>query len=140
MLVRNTNQFVAKYPGAPWQGVYAGKLASEGERVTLTNALGARLLSLPYGDRAPWPLAADGYGFSLVPLDPANRPSSDQGEHWRASALPGGSPGADDPAPTLARVVINEVLSASVPPDVDKIELFNPTAAPADLSGWFLTI
>ena len=26
--------------------------------------------------------------------------------------------GADDPAPTLARVVINEVLSASVPPDV----------------------
>jgi hypothetical protein len=35
--------------------------------------------------------------------------------------------------------VINEVLTASVPPEMDRIELFNPTADPVDIGGWFLT-
>ena len=161
VLVRNTNQFAAKYPGVAWFGVYTGKLANEGERVSLTNALGARLLALEYGDRAPWPVAADGSGFSLVPLDPINRPSSDQGALWRASAQPGGSPGAEDPEPIVPTVVINEVLTSplvsppapsdrgagpisaleglAASPTTDAIELFNPTETPADISGWYLT-
>jgi hypothetical protein len=36
-------------------------------------------------------------------------------------------------------VVINEVLTSSIAPDVDAIELYNPTAAAVDLSGWYLT-
>jgi hypothetical protein len=35
--------------------------------------------------------------------------------------------------------VINEALTHTDPPAVDTIELYNPTASPADLSGWFLT-
>lgn len=139
VLVRNPEQFAARYPGVPWFGVYTGKLANEGERLTITNALGARVLGLDYNDRPPWPVAADGHGFSLVPLDAASRPSSDQGRWWRASAQPGGSPGVDDPEPTVPRVVINEILSAPLPPATDAVELFNPAAASADVSGWFLT-
>jgi len=92
-------------------------------------------------------MAADGAGFSLVPLGSA--PASDQGARWRASAQPGGSPGTDDPPFRVPGVVINEVLTApqttGFGPDpafagpADAIELFNPTASPVDLSGWFLT-
>jgi hypothetical protein len=39
----------------------------------------------------------------------------------------------------LAPVVINEVLAHSVPPDVDAIELCNPTAQSVNVGGWFLT-
>ncbi len=45
----------------------------------------------------------------------------------------------DDPIPTIPPIVINEVLSASVPPDLDAIELFNPTETEVDVGGWFLT-
>ncbi len=144
VLVRNTNQFAAKYPGASWQGVYSGKLANEGERVTLATAWGAQVMSVEYNDRAPWPAAADGHDFSLVPLNPAVYPSSDRGDRWRASAQPGGSPGADDPPPTIPAIVVNEVLAAPPgaspgAPASDAIELYNPHLHWVDLSGWFLT-
>src|SRR5213076_1559319 len=58
--------------------------------------------------------------------------------NWRASTAYGGSPGADDPAPTVAGIVINEALTHSEP-GLDAIELFNPTGAAANIGGWFLT-
>jgi hypothetical protein len=39
----------------------------------------------------------------------------------------------------LANVVINEVLTHSDPPFEDAVELFNPTGADADISGWWLS-
>src|SRR5207247_5493306 len=41
--------------------------------------------------------------------------------------------------PSIRPVLINEILSASVAPDVDQIELFNPNAESVDIGGWFLT-
>ena len=61
------------------------------------------------------------------------------GADWRASANPGGSPGTDDPATAVPAIVINELLTATVPPEVDRIELFNPTASPVNVGGWFMT-
>ena len=52
--------------------VFAMPVWAGGERLSITTALGARLFSIQYGDREPWPLAPDGFGFSLVPLDPVN--------------------------------------------------------------------
>jgi hypothetical protein len=53
--------------------------------------------------------------------------------------LTGGSPGSDDPNPTITPVVINELLTHTDLPAIDAIELFNPTASPVDIGGWFLS-
>jgi len=83
--------FRAKYavsPNVPVFGPYAGALQDSGERLTLQRPDSPNLDgSVPYlavdevryNDRAPWPVAADGDGFSLHRLnldgygdDPAN--------------------------------------------------------------------
>src|SRR5262249_55478807 len=109
-----------------------------GETLRLATLSGSTVLSVEYQDRAPWPLAADGYGFSLVPRTGAPF-NSDHGAHWRASSAAGGSPGTRDPDPTLPPVLINEILTHTEPPEVDWIELFNPNAFDVDLGGWFLS-
>src|SRR5204863_4609139 len=105
----------------------------------LKTALGAEILSVTYGDRAPWPVAADGHGFSLVPLNADGAANPDDGRQWRASSRAGGSPGSDDPPPVVPPIRINEILTHTDPPDLDAIELFNPTSSAADLGGWYLT-
>jgi hypothetical protein len=140
VLARDAAAFAARYPEATAHGVIRdGHLNNDGETLTLSTALGTPVFSVSYSDRAPWPVAADGGGFSLVQKQPGSAQAPDDGAKWRASFHPGGSPGADDPAPAIPSVVINEVLSASEPPEVDFIELFNGTEAAADIGGWFLT-
>lgn len=139
VLARNAAAFQSRYPGALLHGVYTGHLADGGETVRLTTPLGNTVLDVTYNDRAPWPLAADGHGFSAVPRAPGAAPNSDDGAQWRASAQPGGSPGADDPLPVTPAIVLNEVLTHTLPPELDAIELFNPTAADVDIGGWFLS-
>lgn len=139
VLARNPQAFAAKYPGVTVNGVYAGRLDNGGETLRLSTPQGATVLSVAYNDRAPWPVAADGYGFSAVPRNVLVHPNSDNGADWRASAAPGGSPGADDPAPTVPPILINEIVTHTDPPAVDWIELFNPTAGDVDLGGWFLS-
>jgi len=132
VLVRNPSYFQLKYPGVPIYGVYGGRLDNAGERVTLRHPQGVDIVSISYNDRPPWPVTADGYGFSLALADPATGT-------YRPSSQPGGSPGADDPPPTTPPVLINEVLAASQTPALDQIELFNPNPFPVDVSGWFLS-
>jgi len=139
VLARNPGALQTRYPGLVVNGTYSGRLDNAGETVQLSSPNGGVVWSVTYNDRAPWPLAADGHGFSLIPRQPLAHPNSDNGAHWRASSLAGGSPGTDDPEPTLPPVVVNEVLTRTTPPQVDWIELFNPTDAEADLSGWFLS-
>jgi hypothetical protein len=135
VLVRNPVAFATRYPSVAVGGVYGGRLDNGGERITLAHPFGGVVLSVTYGDVAPWPVAADGYGFSLVRSEES--PASEM--PWRASTRPGGSPGTGDGSSTLAPIVINEVLSASGPGTFDQIELFNPTATNADIGGWLLT-
>ena len=139
LLAGNATNFASKYPGVRIDGVFTNNLANPGETIAFIHAAGAPIQQFTYDDQAPWPISADGGGFSLVPtaLNPAldfNLPAS-----WRASAQPGGSPGADDPPVNIAPIVINEVLTHTDAPALDAIELFNPTANAVDLSGWFLT-
>ncbi len=140
VLARNRTQFEAKYPGVMVNGVYIGKLDDGGERLALSYpGGGAIVLSVTYDDAAPWPVTPDSHGYSLVPANAVSSLDLDRADGWRASADVGGSPGADDPAPTIALIRINEVLTHPDLPAVDAIELFNPTAAPVNLGGWFLT-
>jgi len=47
------------------------------------------------------------------------------------------------PSPTavalVAPVVINEILAHTDPPQIDSIELYNPTDQPANIGGWFIS-
>jgi hypothetical protein len=131
VLGRNITALQTKYPGLAVQGIYTGKLDNAGETLTLSHPYCDVIFSIAYGNRAPWPVAADGYGFSLV-LDEVNP------GHYHASAQPGGSPGAVDPAVTIPNVVINEILSNPIAPALQAVELWNPTSTPAEIGGWFL--
>jgi len=132
LLGRNRAALQSKYPGLTVHGLYSGRLNNDGETLTIHHVQGFEVLSVTFADDVPWPLTADGFGFSLVLADAARG-------LYRASSQVGGSPGADDPADTIPGVVINEAFTSSTLPEVDAIELHNPTLVAADLSGWYLT-
>ena len=139
VLARNSTAFASRYPGVPVNGIYTMRLDNAGETLRLATLVDGTVFSVNYNDRSPWPITADGHGFSVAPRDGASNPNSDNGAHWRASALPGGSPGADDPEVEIRPVLVNEVYTHSIPPEVDWIELFNPNAIDVSIGGWFLS-
>lgn len=139
VLVSNPTAFTGKYPGVTVGGVYSGRLSNAGEPLALVHAAGAPLVLLSYSDSAPWPVVADGQGFSIVPRNPNLNPDPANAANWRASAHPGGSPGADDPSPNIAPVVISEILTHTDPPLLDAIELHNPGSTDVAVSHWYLT-
>jgi len=83
--------FLLKYPNAPVLGTYGGSLSNSGEELRLLDPDGQIVYTVNYSTESPWPNAADGSGSSLELVsgsaserDPAN---------WRASLVPGGTPG-----------------------------------------------
>ena len=89
LLGRNRAALQSRYPGLVVNGIFEGKLANEGETITLSAGIGAPVLSVAYDDAAPWPEQADGQGFSLA----ADR-ESELG--FRVSVISSGSPGSDN--------------------------------------------
>jgi hypothetical protein len=139
VLGRNATTLGARYPGLVLHGIYSGRLDNAGETITILHPLGTKIIAVDYKDGGKWPITADGFGFSIVPRTPNANPNPDSPSNWRASTNPGGSPGEDDPAPTVAGIVINEALTHTDPPLLDFIELHNPTTTDVNIGGWFLT-
>ncbi|MCC7373264.1 MAG: lamin tail domain-containing protein [Verrucomicrobiales bacterium] len=138
VLVSDAAAFQSRYPEVPVAGVFTGRLDNSGERLTLSYRQTYPLVSLTYNDKAPWPTSAAGLGFSLVPSDEPGTLASDP-RHWRASSLPGGSPGRVDGPPKALPVVINEVFPYPNAGQPGWIELHNPTPQAVDISYWWLT-
>lgn len=139
ILISDPAGFTNRYPSARFDGVYQGRLSNGGETIEIRHAVGTPITSVPYQDDAPWPRLADGDGFSLTSADPNRNSNPNLPANWRASSMVLGSPGQDDLAPGLPRVVINEVLTHTDPPELDAIELHNPGSSPASIGGWFLS-
>lgn len=139
VVAASENAFRMRYgPGANVAGSYAsGRLSNGGEALTLGNADGERLIHIEYNDGDAWPARADGGGSSLT-LDPAAADNIDRAGAWRASIEYGGSPGAPGRA-SFRDAIVNEVLAHSDPPQVDAIELHNPTSRDIDIGGWLLS-
>ena len=138
VLVRNAMAFTNRYPGVTYSGIYWGALDNDGEKVRLKNSDGNNIFSVEYDDAPPWPLGGDGFGWSLVNMNPSGDP--DNPAHWRASADRNGSPSAHDPAPLHPPgIVINEVLAHTHPPLEDAVELLNTATTSVDISGWWLS-
>ncbi len=110
-------------------------LENQGEELTLQSRSGTTIQSFTYDDESPWPREA-GNGYSLV-YDGGD-PS--EGSSWSASRSLLGSPGTIEPSePGAPDIVVNEVLTNSVLPQVDTIELYNPGPDEISIGGWFLT-
>ncbi len=137
VLVSDAAGFAADYPGVAAAGVFTGRLDNGGERVTVVDPVGAEILSVAYDDEGLWPIGPDGFGHSLVAADLYSDITAAEG--WRASAEPGGSPGAPDPTPAHGGIVINEVLAHAAPPLEEAIELHNPTGSAIAIGGWYLS-
>ena len=121
-------------------GQWTGALSNGGEQITLTDAVGNTILDFEYDDSAAWPQRADGAGASLQLVN-VDTPAEEFGKpyRWRGSTVFGGTPGREGANPI--EVVINEILANtdSSATASDSIELYNPSGAPIDISGWYLS-
>ena len=120
-------------------GPYTGSL-KHSETLELLDEQTNVLLTVPYSDVYPWPVATDGTGHSLVLANPTYGEGDPRA--WDISDIVGGSPGqmeAFRPSP-LRDVVINEILPHSESPVVPQfIELYNHSTNGVDVSGCILT-
>ncbi|MEI6393239.1 MAG: lamin tail domain-containing protein, partial [Verrucomicrobiota bacterium] len=120
-------------------GPYTGSL-KRAESLQLMDERGAVLLTVPYSNVYPWPVAAIGTGHSIILANPTY--GEGDARAWAISDVVGGSPGQIDtfhPNP-LRDVVINELLAHSEEPGGPQfIELYNHSTQTNDLSGCILT-
>lgn len=105
LIGRNKLALESVYPGLKVNGVFEGKLANQGETLTLSAGYGAPVLTLDYGDNEPWPVQADGDGYSLV-LD------SESEVGYRVSSSLGGTPGVDDSSITERLLISIDQISS----------------------------
>jgi hypothetical protein len=153
LIVKNQAAFESRYGtglSAMIAGEYSGKLANNGENVSLVDFWNGTVAQFAYNDCRGWPLAAAGGGHSLVPLISAlpGEPdgSLNYGGNWRASTYIGGSPGAEDPEPETT-IVLNEFMAHTDFRDPqfpqhdsdDWIELYNTTPTNINLNHWYLS-
>ena len=100
LVVKRQAAFVARY-GASFNatiaGEYGGALNNGGEslRLDIVSPAIVNVALFSYKDDADptWPATPDGYGPSLVLLNPSSDPDPSFGFNWMASAQPGGLPG-----------------------------------------------
>jgi len=147
VLVRDANAFQAAYPSVRIDGQYIDDLANNFDHLVIRSTNGALATTMFYNSHPPWPLVPDnhgyfpddGIGFSLAR---ANLNPAADAEHyrtWRASAHRLGSPGEDDPAPTVPPIYINELLSRPGSGRRDSVEFFNPNPTNVHIGGWWLS-
>jgi len=140
ILARNPTALATRYPTATnIVGPYVGALDNGGENIQLYDAVGEKILDFSYDNN--WYPMTDGNGFSLVIVD-ENAPfyTWDRKESWRPSGVMNGSPGTNDaPQPAFPIVLVNEVLTHTDLPDVDRIEIFNATTNDVDITDWWLS-
>ena len=140
VVVEDVDAFMERYgDSANVLGQWSGGLSNNGEEVTLIDSSSDEIMSVNYQNNDPWYNAADGHGFSLVLEDPVNTPVNELGKYfsWRSSTIQGGRPG--EASLDRTGVVVNEVLAHTDAPQSDSIELFNPTSASINISGWYLS-
>ncbi len=116
----------------------SGSLSNSGEAVRLEDTDAFKVFDVQYDTKLPWPLTADGKGSSLMLKNLAIL-DLDKVESWTSSVLGGQTPGAKNPVVEHPRLLVNEVLTHTDWPQVDFVELYNPTENDVDVGGWWLT-
>jgi len=100
LLCADTLLVKAVYPGIDnVYGNLAFNLNNNGECLTLYDAAGQIADSLAFDDVQPWPVEADGEGYTLELIDPSLDNSLPHS--WTASSAIGGTPGRSNSRATL---------------------------------------
>ncbi|MBI1840687.1 MAG: CotH kinase family protein, partial [Verrucomicrobia bacterium] len=140
VVAKNPAAFKARYGlAAPLAGGYLGSLQNARSGLRLEDEHNEAILDFPYS-AAWWPIT-DGLGFALSLADDQT-PWDEFGlrASWRVGGRWLGTPGdSDDPIPSIPRVVINEVRSASPAAEFDLVELSNPDSSEGLVGGWYLS-
>ncbi|HEV8606951.1 MAG TPA: lamin tail domain-containing protein, partial [Tepidisphaeraceae bacterium] len=139
VLVKNQAAFTSRYgSGINILGQYTDSLDNNGEEIRLLDAVNNTIQDFAYSDA--WYPTTDGSGPTLTIIDPtADFTTWISPDSWRASKFAFGSPGTTtENAAAVDSVVVNEISSNSAPGS-DWIELYNPTASPISIGGWYLT-
>ncbi|MEL6650847.1 MAG: lamin tail domain-containing protein, partial [Bacteroidota bacterium] len=144
VLVEDSVLFSTQHPTVSnFVGPLGFTLKGSGEHIFLLDPAFCEADQVEYEASAPWPRGPAGNGPSLSLLD-ASLDNSLPGA-WQPSAANGGTPGqpniGEDPcAIAFPAIVINEIHYNSEPSfdPSNWIELYNPTAAAVDISGWEL--
>jgi len=99
-------EFYSYYGMSP-SGNFSGNLSNAGEYLLITDKSGNMIFAFTFSDDSPWPVEADGDGYSLVSkaADPSGNP--DAATYWKHSMNKGGSPFADDPVSSAIERLIN---------------------------------
>jgi hypothetical protein len=142
LFVKNIAAFNAAFgAGKPIGGTFSNSLDNSGEQLILRRANGNILHSFTYLTAPPWPVEADGDGYSLVLVNPSAAPNHSDPMSWRASAVAGGSPGAADTESYASWKAANGNLPDNEDTDGDgisnRLEYFlggNPGIAEPDLA------
>ena len=144
LVVRNQQAFEVRYgEGLNIAGEFTGEavaLDDDSDHVTLVGNVGETIVDFTYQDG--WHPLTDGDGYTLTIVAPtADAATWNDAASWRPSDYLGGSPGTDDAglAPPPGAVIINELISNTAGAPGDRIELFNTTDEPVDVSGWYLS-
>jgi hypothetical protein len=161
LVVRNRAAFEAKYGAGPIAGEWSPftELSDGGDRLTLVDRAGVIIADFSYDDSPPWPIEADGTGFTLTAIAAPGGPDAGSPDRWRPSRAAGGSPGTSDalaasafptlveyallggpdirPGPAGAEVTWTERLGADevvVTPEVsDTLGQWNPATDPGSI-------
>lgn len=102
VIVGNQAAFLFRYGNNPLvkiAGVFAGNLSNAGEQLTIRAADNSLISQFTWGTAEPWPVEANGPGYTLVFNKPAANPTYTDGANWRSSAATGGKPGVSDSTP-----------------------------------------
>lgn len=103
IIARDRAAFLQRYPslsGLLADGQFlSGTLNNAGETLVITGTEVDDIQNFTYDDVSPWPMEADGSGYSVVLISPGTNPDHSLATNWRASSLPGGNPGIIDSQP-----------------------------------------
>lgn len=134
--------WASRYPGVTPLGYFGGSLDNSGERIALHDTSGRIVVSVEYGNKAPWPQNANGGGYSLELIDPNADP--DLPANWKTSDVTNGTPGLSNGSRPVSPIELSEVMvlnnavsNAGV--FSPYIELRNNSASAVDVGNWKLT-
>ncbi len=126
LIVDNLAAFEFRHgAGHPVAGVFQNDtaLSNGGETIALINLFlppgSQEIQNFTYLDRAPWPTAPDGHGFSLTLIAPAPGIDHTDPVNWRASTYIGGSPAESDAAPLARWMAAHGLLAGQELTDFD---------------------
>jgi len=106
IIASKPNAFFKRYGVYP-NGNFKGQFSNNGEFVLLADKTGKEILSFTYSDKSPWPVEADGKGYSLTSVD--ENPTGDPNNYayWKSSTYMYGSPYTNDDKSAVGNDIVS---------------------------------